>query len=67
MTTKIKMEIKLFFNNGPEIRVERPKKIARKEGIKTIEKGTKNLKLSSKVKELEIQYVPDKKNPIPNR
>jgi len=34
---------------------------ARKEGIKIIEIGIKNLKSESKVKEIEIQYKLDKK------
>ena len=61
------MDIKLFFKKGPTIKFPIPKKIPRKRGRPIKEIGIKNLKFSSKVSEFDIQYVPVKKKPIPNK
>jgi hypothetical protein len=62
-----KIEVKLFFKNAPTIKFPRPKKTPRNKGKPIIEIGIRNLRLSSKVKEYEIQCVPDKKKPKPNK
>ena len=46
-----KIDIKLFFKNGPDIRFDKPKKIPRNTGSPIREIGIKNLKFSSNVKE----------------
>ena len=46
-----KIDVKLFFKNGPTIMLPIPKNIPRNKGRPIIEKGIKNLKLSSNVKE----------------
>ena len=50
-----------------QLRSLNQKKIPRNSGKQIIEIGIKNLKSSSNVNELEIQWVPVKKNPIPNK
>jgi len=60
------IDVRLFFINKPEIKFPKPKKIPRNNGRATREIGIKNLKLSSNVREWEIQDVPVKKKPKPN-
>ena len=62
-----KIEAKLFFKNGPVIKFPMPKKIPRNKGKPIREIGIRNLKFSSNVSECEIQDVPVKKKPIPNK
>ena len=62
-----KIDVKLFFKKGPTIKFPTPKKIPRNNGRPIIEIGIKNLKFSSKVSEFDIQYVPVKKKPTPNK
>ena len=62
-----KMDEKLFFKNGPIIKIPKPKKTPRNKGKPIREIGIKNLKFSSNVRECEIQCVPARKNPIPNK
>ena len=60
-------EEKLFFIKGPIVKDINPKKRPRPNGIITTEKGIKILKFSSKVRELDIQWVLDRKKPIPKK
>ena len=46
-----KIDIKLFFMNGPAIKFPKPKKIPKNKGNPIKEKGIKNLKFSSNVRE----------------
>ena len=62
-----KIDTKLFFKNGPAIKFAKPKNIPRNKGKPIIEIGIKNLKFSSNVKEWDIQDVPVRKKPIPNK
>ena len=62
-----KIDTKLLLKNGPAIKFPKPKKIPKNKGKPTIEIGIKNLKFSSNVKDCEIQEVPVKKNPMPNK
>ena len=64
---KNKIDTKLFLKNGPAIKFPKPKKIPRNNGRLIIDTGIKNLKFSSNVKECDIQLVPVKKYPIPNK
>ena len=58
---------KLFCKKGPTIKFPIPKKIPRNKGKPIIEIGIKNLKFSSNVSAFDIQYVPVKKKPKPNK
>ena len=62
-----KIDEKLFFKNGPTIRFPKPKKIPRNKGRPMKEIGIKKLKFSSNVRACEIQDVPIKKKPTPNK
>ena len=64
---KNKIDTKLFLKNGPTIKFPKPKKIPRNNGRLMIDTGIKNLKFSSNVNECDIQLVPVKKYPIPNK
>ena len=55
-----KIDIKLFFKNGPAIKLPKPKKNPRNNGRPITDMGIKNLKFSSNVREKDIQYVPEK-------
>ena len=59
--------MKLFCKNGPIIKFPKPKKIPRNKGKPIREMGIKNWKVSSNVREWDIQYVPVKKKPTPNK
>ena len=61
------MDIKLFFKKGPTIKFPIPKKIPRNNGSPMRLTGIKNLKVSSNVRECDIQYVPVEKKPTPNK
>ena len=62
---KNKIDTKLFLKNGPTIKFPKPKKIPRNNGRLMIDTGIKNLKFSSNVNEIVIQYKFDKKYPNP--
>ena len=62
-----KIDTKLVLKNGPVIKFPKPKKIPKNKGKPIIEIGTRYLKFSSNVKECDIQLVPVKKYPIPNK
>ena len=61
------MDIKLFCKKGPIVTIAKPKKSPSKIGKPNKATGIKNLKFSSNVSEWDIQWVPDKKKPIPNK
>ena len=50
----------------PTIRVVKPTKQLKNKGINIMANGIKNLKFSSKVKEIDIQYRLIAKKPKPN-
>ena len=62
-----KIDVKLFFKNGPTIKTAKPKKSPRNSGKPIIATGIKNLKISSNVSEWDIQWIPERKNPTPKR
>ena len=64
---KKSIDTKLFLINGPDNKFAKPKNKPRNKGRVIIEMGIKYFKFSSKERELEIQWVPDKKKPIPNK
>jgi hypothetical protein len=61
------IDVILFFKKGPTIRFPTPKKKPRNKGRPITETGIKNLKVSSNVRELDIQFIPVKKKPTPNK
>ena len=62
-----KIDTKLFCKKGPASKFAKPKKSPRKIGNPITAIGIKNLKFSSNVSECDIQWIPEKKKPTPNK
>ena len=67
MVLKNKIDFKSNLMKGPQTKVHKPKNSPRRIGNKIIVKGISGLKVASNCNEFEIQYVPVKKKPIPNK
>ena len=64
---KKKIDVKSNFKNFAQIKDPRPKNKPSAKGSNIIVRGIKFLKVSSNCKELEIQWVPPRKKPIPKK